>query len=306
MTRSPRLRPAAARLLPSLLAGALLLQAAPADVTGQAVTLRYGFTEGMDLRYEMVQSSSTELPGMGALVQEQRQVLRMEVLSVDAEGNARIRQTIERIQIDMNSPMGNQSWDSEDASGAPAPEFGGVAAMIGHGLTFTLRPDGSLLDAGDTGAWFDRMMADADPEVREILGQTMSGEAIEGLISQSFQPLGPGPISPGESWDHVVDLPLPFGRMTSTTVYTLEGVETVDGRRVATLAVSGRIGELVAEEGNPMAAMVQIQGGDISGRVLFDLDRGIFLSSRTETTLQMAAMGQAMGTSNRVEMRLLP
>lgn len=296
----------AASVLGAALLGALLLPSAPAALAAQAVEIRYQFSEGMDLRYEMVQSSTTEIPGMGNMTQEQRQVLRMEVLSVDAQGNARIRQTIERIQMDMNSPMGNQSWDSADESAPPAPEFAGVGAMVGEGLEVTIGPDGSLVDAGDLSGWLDAMMADADPEVRAMLQQTMGEEAIENMVSQSFQALPPQAISPGESWEHTVEIPLPFGRMSSTSVYTLEGVETVEGRRVATLAVTGRMGELIAEEGNPMAGMVQIEGGDISGRVLFDLDRGIFLSTRTETVMRMAAMGQAMESATRLEMRLLP
>lgn len=293
-------------LASALLAGALLLPAAPAELSGQAVQLRYGFTEGMDLRYEVVQSSSTEIPGMGNMTQEQRQVLRMEVLSVDAEGNARIRQTIERIQMDMDSPMGNQSWDSADEGAPPAPEFAGVGAMIGLGMEVTIAPDGSLVDAGDMGAWLDAMLEEADPEVRAVLEQTMGEEALQNMISQSFQPLGPASVNIGDSWDHTVEVPLPFGRMASTTTYTLERVEEMDGRQVATLGVTGRMGELIPEEGNPMAGMIQIEGGDITGRVHFDLDRGLFLTSRTETGMRMSAMGQAMQSTTRMEMRLLP
>jgi len=294
------------RLLLATLAAALLLPPMQADLAGQEVTLRYGFTEGMELRYELVQSSTTQVPGMGPLTQEQRQTLKIEVLDVDGEGNAKIRQSVERIQLEMATPMGPQSWDSADSAAPPSPEFAGLAALIGPGPIVTVRRDGSLADAGDMDEWLRSMVEESDPEMQAMLEQLMSPETIEGMIAQSFQPLGPAAISIGDSWDHTVEVPLPFGRMVSTTVYTLDEVASVEGRRVARLALSGRVGELIPEEGDPMAAMIQLEGGDISGDAEFDVDRGVFLSTRIETDMNMAAMGQSIVVTSRVELRLLP
>ena len=181
----------------------------PADLAGQEVPLRYGFTEGMELRYELVQSSTTQAPGMGPLTQEQRQTLKIEVLDVDGEGNARVRQSVERIQLEMATPMGPQSWDSADSAAPPSPEFAGLAALIGPGPIVTVRPDGGLADAGDMDEWLPSMVEESDPEMQAMLEQPMSPETIEGMIAQSFQPLGPEAVSIGESWDHTVEVPLP-------------------------------------------------------------------------------------------------
>jgi hypothetical protein len=277
-----------------------------ADVHAQAVELRYQFTEGMDLRYELVQFSTAPLPGMGDMTQEQRQIFRQEVLSVDGEGNARIRQTIESVRMEMNTPMGSQSFDSSVDGRPDDPALAPLAALAGSVTEMVLGPDGSLKDAGDLAAWLASLMGDVDPEIRAMVEPMFSEEALEQMISQSVQGLPPRPLAPGESWEQTVSMPLPFGTLSSTTTYTLEGVEVLDGREVATLAMLGTMGELEADPSNPMAGMMSMRGGDISGELRFDLTRGIVLSSSVTTEVRMEMMGQAMTTTSRIEMRLLP
>lgn len=277
-----------------------------ADVHAQAVEFRYQFNEGMDLRYELVQSTSTPLPGMGDMSQEQRQVFRQEVLSVDGEGNARIRQTIESVRMEMNTPMGNQSFDSSVDGQPDDPALAPLAALAGSVTEMVLGPDGSVKDVGDMATWLASMMDEVDAETRAMLESMLSEEALEQMISQSVQGLPPRSLAPGESWEQTVSMPLPFGTLSSTTTYTLEGIEVVEGSQVATLAMVGTMGELEVDPSNPMAGMMSMRGGESSGELRFDLTRGVMLSSTLNTGMRMEMMGQPMTTTSRMEMRLLP
>jgi hypothetical protein len=293
----------------ALFAGAALALLAPALTplagTAQEVQLRYAFTEGAEHRYEMLQHTTVPIPGMGVMTQEQRQVLGMRVLSVDAEGNARIRQTIESVRMSMESPMGTQVFDSE-SSEVPDPAFAPLGALAGTGSEIVLSPDGTVVDFGDLDAWMETMLEGVDPEVRGMLGDAYSEEALESMVRQSFQALPPGSLRPGESWEYGISIPAAFGSIESTTVYTLRGVETVEGRSVAVFDVTGTLGQLVPEAGNPMAGMVEMRGGDMEGVFRFDLDRGLFLDSEVSTTMEMEIMGQSMSSTTRMQLRLLP
>jgi len=290
----------------ALTAAALLaLVLAPASGAAQEVQLRYAFTEGAEHRYEMVQQTTVPIPGMGVMTQEQRQVIGWRVLSVDADGNARVRQTIESVRMRMESPLGVQSFDSEAGGGAD-PAFAPLAALAGTGSEITMAPDGRVVDFGDLSEWMAEMLDGVSPEVRGMLGEAYTEEALEAMVSQSFQTLPPGSLRPGESWEYGVSLPAAFGSITSTTVHTLRGVETEEGRSVAVLDVTGRVGELVPEAGNPLAGMVEMRGGEMEGVVRFDLDRGLFLSSDVSTTMDMSVMGQSLASTTRIQLRLLP
>jgi hypothetical protein len=309
MIRAPvraALRPVTPRLPALGVAFALVAGAfVPATGSAQQVQLRYQFAEGDEHRYEMIQQTTVPIPGMGEMVQEQRQILRQQVLSVDADGNARIRQTIESMRMTMDSPMGVQSFDSESGE-VTDPAFAPLAAMVGTGSEITISSAGAVVDFGDLGEWMEELLAGAGPEVQGMMGDALSEEVLESMVRQSFQALPPEGLEPGQSWEFAMSMPAAFGSMESSTVYTLRGVETEEGRSVAVFDVTGTVGQLVPEPGNPMAAMVEMSGGEMEGVFRFDLDRGLFLGSELSTTLEMAVMGQSMASTTWMQLRLLP
>jgi len=61
-------------------------------------------------------------------------------------------------------------------------------------------------------------------------------------------------------------------------------------------AVSGttweEISELEPDPGNPLASIMQMEGGTLSGESEIDLDRGILLRSNVRTEMMVSALGQ--------------
>ncbi len=281
------------------------LALAPLTAEAQQVELRYQYEEGAELRYEMVSTSTTGMPGMGDVRQEQRQVIRMNVLSVDGEGNARIRHTVESIRLDMVTPMGTQSYDSESGNAPTDPAMAPLAAMAGISSEVVIRPDGSLVDAGDLQSWIEQMLQGLDAEARAQVEGLLDAEALEGMMEQSFQALPPSRMAVGDTWEQSFSMPMPFGTLSAALVHTLDAVETREGREVALFTMTGTLGDFEPEPGNPMAGMLGIGGGDLSGRMEFDLTSGMLLVSESTTTLRMDAMGQMIETRNTATMRLL-
>jgi hypothetical protein len=130
-------------------------------------------------------------------------------------------------------------------------------------------------------------------------------EAMQGLMQQGMQTLPEGPVSPGGQWGYVLALPLPFGTAAYSYTYTLREVTREGGRQVARIDLAGTVGELEPDSDDPMAGMIQFSGGDVTGQVDFDVDRGLLLRTSVSSTLTLTAMGQAMETRSTQEMELV-
>ena len=84
----------------------------------QDVTLRYRWTKGETLRYRIVQQSTTTIsgiPGMGdmAIDQSNTQVMATVAEEVTPERTT-LRQVIESMKMEMNSPMFGASFDKRE------------------------------------------------------------------------------------------------------------------------------------------------------------------------------------------------
>jgi hypothetical protein len=279
----------------------------PVAAEAQAVELRYQFPAGMDLRYEMVQRSSTAMPGgMGDMVQTMRQGLRMEVVGQVPPDGARVRNTVESIRMELISPMGNQTFDSSEETAPSDPAMRPLASMVGMSTEAVLSTDGRVLDAGDMSEVLARMGEDVDPQVVAELEAFMGAEAVENFFAQSFQSLPAEPVSPGESWDYALTLPAPgLGTLETRFIHTLERVENRGGVQVAHVAISGTLGGLQPDPDSPMAGMMQFEGGDVDGRMEFDMTNGRVMESVMNTVMRMGVMGQSIASNTEVTLRLV-
>ena len=103
------------RMLPACALGlAVALSASALQASAQQVTLHWQFDTGTELVYRNTSHVETELPlGQGTSVTDQVQTIRWSVLDVAPNGDATVRITTDRVQISMESPMLNLTYDSE-------------------------------------------------------------------------------------------------------------------------------------------------------------------------------------------------
>jgi Family of unknown function (DUF6263) len=118
----------------------------------QDVTLRYRWMKGDKLRYRFTQQTSTTttgVPGIGDMTSEQTatQTFSIAVEDVATDGSAGLRQVFEAVRIEVNTPMGKMTFDSENKDTATDDPFGkflrGVmSAFIGESVTMRSLPNG--------------------------------------------------------------------------------------------------------------------------------------------------------------------
>jgi len=274
----------------------LAMGAAPGSLPAQEVDLSWGYSPGEIHRYRIGLESRSGTP-MGDVVQIQVQTVRQEVLAVQDDGTARLALTFEHVRLVQDSPLGRQSFDSELGVDPGDPATAILAAMVGGTIEVSLTPSGEVRGVSGMEGMADRMLAAAVSAFPGGGGDSMR-EIFEGMVDESavapaIQPTIPGgPAVPGTTWEEISEVVLPIGVASSTRRFTYLGAIEEGGRRVGQIHLEGEIGELEPDPGNPLASIMQMEGGTLSGESEIDLDRGILLRSNVRTEMMVSALGQ--------------
>lgn len=272
------------RLIPMI----ALLFAVP---VGAAETLRWKFEEGDSHHYELNQTTVTT-----AMVQEQevktsiKQTVEMgwEVLSVDSEGTARVAQTIERVEVSLESQFASFAYDSSDegeVDGQAAMLKPVIDALVGARVVLVMTPRGEVNDVEVPDEMIERLR-NAGPAAQALQGLA-SAEGMKGLIGQSTLVLPEEEVEAGSSWIRKVELPTPQGTLVMTNTFTLEGGEADS----ATIAMAMNVDEFKTDPDAPFEMRVEEQDG--TGSFAFDNAAGILRSS--EVTQKLTAVITVQG-----------
>jgi hypothetical protein len=278
--------------LSALLTLVVLLLAQQAQAS-QQVTLHWRFEQGQRLDYRMHMSSETALPeGMGVAVTENTTAMSWEVLEVNADGDASVRLSTDRVQMRMQSPMGNIEIDSDQPSADPTAQM--MTALAGTAYTVVFDSSGQvkevlgLDDLRD--ALRESMGAQSNPMMDQILDQMASEEGVRNMIRQGYAAFPSDPVEPGDSWDMTFDVPVPMiGTMSSNTEMTLNGIEERDGTRIAVIGINGTM-QMTPEESpdSPMAGMMELAEATTSGTMEWDIDRGRLVRTTQAMRMEMS------------------
>ena len=281
--------------------GALLLilialGSSPGSLGAQDVDLSWSFRPGEVHHYRIGMESRSGTPG-GDVVQIQIQTVRQEVLSVRGDGTARLSLTFEHVRLDQDSPLGRQSFDSGLDVDPRDPATAILSAMVGTTIELEVTPSGETLEVAGLEEVAALMLAAAVSTFPGGGGDAMR-EIFEGMVDESavapaIQPLLPGGAAvPGATWEEVSEVALPIGIASLTRRFTYLGAVEDGGRRVGQVLLAGEIGDLEIDPGHPLAAIMQMEGGTLSGESEIDLDRGILLRSHVRTEMTISALGQ--------------
>lgn len=282
-----------ARLMLLVLPMAVL--AAPAAI-GQE-SLRWKFKEGESHQYTLEQKTENT-----AMVQGQEitttilQTVEMTwaVKSVEADGSARVAQTIDRIKMELNSPFAGFAYDSqaEQPAEGPAAQLAPVInALIGTPITLLMNPRGEVNEVEVPDEMVQKLQ-NAGPAAQSLKGLA-SKEGMKGLIGQSTLVLPEEPVSQGDNWTRKLNLPMPTGTMALTNTYTYEGTGE---QGLAKINLKMNIDELKAAPDAPFEMKLDSQEG--SGSYSFDTQAGILKSSEVNQKLKavVTLQGQEITT----------
>jgi hypothetical protein len=278
---------------PSLFAiWAILVMSVPPLVSAQEITLKWGFVEGSEQVLQLTNRMEISMPiGFASQVMDQSIRMRQTVQSVDSNGDATVTVTTEHIRMEGIGPGGDQLYDSDSGDIPTDPAILGAAAMVGQDYSMVVGADGTVKSIQGIEELVESMRSSFPPEVAPMLGEMFNAETLTEIAQQGVQILPEDPISPGGSWQTSFTMPNPLlGEVINTITFVLDGIEERDGRTVALLSSTGEIVTVTPEDlaGLPMEMDVD---AEMTGFLIFELDRGLVLSSSTRTEMTMTMSG---------------
>jgi len=264
----------------------------PAPVSAQEIMLKWGFQEGSQVVMQMTNRMEMSMPGgFSTQVMDQTVRMRQTVQSVDLSGDATLMVTTEHMRMEGIGPAGNQIYDSDIGDIPTDPAILGAAAMVGQSYSMVVQPDGTVKSVQGIEELVEAMRTSFPPEVAPMLDEMFSADILIEIAQQGMQILPTDPISPGDSWQTSFTMPNPLlGEVTNNLTFVLDQVEERDGKTIALLSSTG---EIVADapdglEGLPMEMDVD---AEMTGSLIFELDRGLVLSSITTNEMTMTMSG---------------
>lgn len=283
-----------------------LLCAPTVSALRQDVTLRYHWTKGETIRYRIVQLSTmtiSGIPGMGDMVIEQShtQVLAAVAEEVTPERTT-LRQLIESVKIEMNSPMFAVSFDSANPDTGANPMNGMlrtvVSPMVGASFTLVMAPTGEVQKVEGLSKVAEKMFQSVpqDPAMTGMLDglkANVSDEAFRSQFAQTFAQFPNRPIKSGDIWTTQISTTNPMGGLITSLTSTLKVVEGEGSNRVAKIAT----GLIVKQDAtrpaaaNPMGMTMQMGDGTGDGEQVFEAGSGRLRSSVLRSTFPMTMSG---------------
>ena len=264
----------------------------PALVSAQEIMLKWGFVEGSEQVLQLTNRMEISMPiGFASQVMDQSIRMRQTVQSVESNGDATVTVTTEHIRMEGIGPGGDQLYDSDSGDIPTDPAILGAAAMVGQDYSMVVGADGTVKSIQGIEELVESMRSSFPPEVAPMLGEMFNAETLTEIAQQGVQILPEGPISPGGSWQTSFTMPNPLlGEVINTITFVLDGIEERDGRTVALLSSTGEIVTATPEDlaGLPMEVDVD---AEMTGFLIFELDRGLVLSSSTTTEMTMTMSG---------------
>ena len=278
---------------PALLAiWTILAMAVPALVSAQEIMLKWGFVEGSVQVLQLANRMEISMPiGFASQVMDQSIRMRQTVQSVESNGDATVTVTTEHIRMEGVGPGGDQLYDSDSGDIPTDPAILGAAAMVGQDYSMVVGADGTVKSIQGIEELIESMRSSVPPDVAPMLGEMFNAQTLTEIAQQGVQILPTDPISPGGSWQISFTMPNPLlGEVINTLTFILDGIEERDGRTVALLSSTG---EIVADTPEDLAGLPMEMDVDaeMTGFLIFDVDRGLVLSSSTTTEMTMTMSG---------------
>lgn len=304
-----------------IVAGAVALGLVGAATTSfaQEVTLRYRWTKGEETRTRITHQASTTIsataipggPGNGSVESSMSQVFRTIVEDVAADGTATLRQVIESVRMELDSPLGRTVFDSaskdSDPTATPLSQTMSAAysAMIGQPLTMVVSPRGAVQKIEGMARLMERVLNAQPqdriaPEVLDGFRNTFSDDTTRDMLGWGTAPFPDRPLHPGDTWeDHLSAIVPMLGATTTFRTWTLEGVETRGGVSLARLSAKLAIR---ADPAAPQPALgpIAIQTSESTGEseLFFDIARGRVQRVTTALTQPMTMSSPAPNGGN--------
>lgn len=263
-----------------------------------AAPLEWKFEAGDEHHYEMTQKMKLSMD-MGPAGKMDTGISTFidttwNVEEINEEGNAVVKQSINRMKMDIQGPGGQNA--TIDTAAEEKPEgFGAqlgplVEALTSQPFTVTMTPQGEILTVDVPEELLKKMQS--APGASQ-LGDLASKKGFEQLIRQGSLYFPKGELKEGQTWSNKVESKNPmFGSQTIKTTYTYSGSKELEGKEYEVFkpSLEMKFGKGQAIPG----AEVSIDKQNSSGEILFDREAGFLAKSliKQNMELSISANGQ--------------
>jgi hypothetical protein len=242
------------------------------SVASAQTTLRFRFTEGEKLQYEMEQKTIATRNVMNMDVQAKtilKRDLVWHIVAVNRDGSAQVQIKVIRAKMALDGVTGMLDVDSMDKDDPADPVRKAasqqVKAMAATELSGTIQPTGEM-----------NLKASAktieDPE----LFKAMIGNIIFPTAA----------VAKGKAWSKTQELKTALGKMTIDNSYAYEGTVQKDGVMLEKISIKPDI----KIEPMPNSPIKEIKEAKGSGQILFDNKSGRLIESVVNQYVQMEAV----------------
>ncbi len=245
--------------------------------------LRWKFKEGETLNYA-VQIKNKILVDAGAqfdVAMDQAMDLTWKVKSVAEDGSAELTQTIDRVQLMLNTPFtGEFSYDSKSDQPGEGQVWEVVGplmeAMIGNEFQIKTSAAGEVTEVALPEKLVNILneQAQGAGQMLAFLGAGISEDEIKGLIHQAVVRLPDPDVSGGETWEQTLERKLgAVGKETVKSTFTYGGPVAHDLKAAEKIGVKSEV-SLELAEGGEVDVDIEITEQASNVDIFFDADTG--------------------------------
>jgi len=251
-------------------------------------TLRWKFKTGDTLNYVMDRETEMKMDLSGSLIEIKTGMVfdtSWKVKSVAADGTAELEQTVDRIQMKMDSPFAQLDYDSsKPGSGeGQAWEMIGptIEALVGQTFTLKATATGTVTDITlpeKVKAQFDKASGGEGGGRRRGgggMGGMMGGfseSSVKEMITRSIVPLPEKAVTPDVSWKQSFEEKMMGAGVKKTEVtYSTSEKSSAEGHEVQKIAAKNEITFEPAEESQVDVEIEEQEGGMA---IYFDVESG--------------------------------
>jgi hypothetical protein len=259
---------------------------------------RWKFKTGESLNYVLERAAEGKVTMMGAAFEFKMGMAfdtTWQVKGVESDGTASVEQTVDRIQINMSSPLaGSVNYDSKSSEKPGAGPVWTllepvVTGMLGQTFKVKISPLGKVTDIELPAKLSESFAKQRVGQNRQaglgIGGNAFTERGVKELLTRAVVLL---PEAAGKDWTQSFDNPIPFiGRQTAEITFSLAGTEDVDGKKLEKIVTKTEL--MFEPEENPRAEL-EITAQEGSGLVYFDAQAGrmVKASSSQSSALEMS------------------
>jgi hypothetical protein len=258
--------------------------------TDAGTMLRWKFSAGQQFDV-VIQQDTTQKMSLPAqemnVSNEMTTTIKWVIKSVDADGAANIVQTINRVQMSIDSPQGKINYDSNDEEHeAKATQMATMfSPMIGVEIEQMMNDRGEILDV----VFPDEALAGA--KSNPLAAQMMTPEAIKEMTAKASPILPAGPAAVGQVWSKTGTSTTPIGDVSLKSTYTYEG-KSPTNPALDLIRISMEMDFQPAE--SAFSPQIDVKEQDNAGTLMFDVANGYLTASELvqDMTMQIQAAGQ--------------